>query len=58
VERRGLDIEESVRRLARPELAAQGAPLAAWTQRLIDELGSSESDDTTVLAFRLPAGEV
>ena len=55
VERRGLDLDQSVAGLARPELAAHGAPLTEWTQRLIDELGASESDDTTVLAFRLLA---
>lgn len=51
VERRGMDIDES---LARLRAAADGstADLGAWIDDVAQRLGVSDDDDTTLLAFR------
>ncbi|NUR08881.1 MAG: SpoIIE family protein phosphatase [Nocardioidaceae bacterium] len=56
VERRGVDLDMSIARLTRPGLSSRGLSLEDWTDRLLEVMGSSQSDDTTLLALRLAAG--
>ena len=53
VERRGVDIDRAIARMTEPGLSSRGRSLEDWTQLLLDELGASETDDTTLLAARI-----
>ncbi len=53
VERRGVDLDDSLNELARPDLAVGDDDLRTWLNRLRDTVGTVTSDDVTLLAFRV-----
>jgi two-component system, chemotaxis family, sensor kinase Cph1 len=53
IERRGLDLDESLERLRRASLRSDVADLVAWMDWLVVDLAVNEDDDTTLLALRL-----
>jgi serine phosphatase RsbU (regulator of sigma subunit) len=54
IERRGEVLDASLARLLEPGLAVGEGSLGDWLDRLLDRVGADRSDDTTLLAFRIP----
>jgi two-component system, chemotaxis family, sensor kinase Cph1 len=53
IERRGVDLDDSMERLRLATLRADDGDLVAWMEWLVVDLAVNEEDDTTLLALRL-----
>ncbi len=53
IERRGVDLDDSLERLRQATLRGDAADLVAWMEWVVVDLAVNEDDDTTLLALRV-----